>query len=305
LAATGDRLSISGIQTKMPLVLRGGRLEMTEKGGQYILKPIPHGAFQRLEAVPINENLTMQIARQAFGIRVAENALVEFEDGELAYLVRRFDMQEDGTRHLQEDFAQIAGRSEESHGKNYKYDLSYEEIGELIRKHVAAYQVELEKFLHLVVFNYLFHNGDAHLKNFSLIRNEECGDYTLSPAYDLLNTRLHVPYETRTALALLKDDFETESYKFNGFYAYDDFQELANRLGLHPVRFKRFMQSAVNKKREVFSLIDRSALSEECKQVYKESVRDSIRALSYSYAESQRRTGGQDIVRNGSDTSSP
>ena len=288
LATTGKRLSISGIQTKMSLVLRAGRLEMTESGGPYILKPIPHGEFQHLDVVPVNENLTMQIARQVFGIRVAENALVEFEGGELAYLVRRFDVQEDGSRHLQEDFAQIAQRSEESHGKNYKYDSSYEEIGDLIRKHVAAYQVEMEKFVHLVVFNYLVHNGDAHLKNFSLVRNEESGDYTLSPAYDLLCTRLHVPYETRTALALFKDDFETESYRINAYYAYDDFQELANRLGLHAGRFKRFMQFAVSKEAEMSSVIDRSLLSEQCKQVYKDSVRDSIRALSYSYAESRR-----------------
>jgi hypothetical protein len=96
-----------------------------------------------------------------------------------------------------------------------------------------------------------------------------------------------VPYETRTALALFKDDFETESYQINAFYAYDDFQELANRLGLHPARFKRFMRSAVSREREIFSLIGRSALPEECKQVYKQSVRDSIRALSYSYAGSQ------------------
>ena len=46
LAATADKLSISGIQTKMSLALREGRLEMTEAGGQYILKPIPHGEFQ-------------------------------------------------------------------------------------------------------------------------------------------------------------------------------------------------------------------------------------------------------------------
>ena len=288
LATTEKRLSISGIQTKMSLVLRAGRLEMTETGGQYILKPIPYGEFRHLDAVPVNENLTMQIARQVFGLRVAENALVEFEGGGLAYLVRRFDVQEDGTRHLQEDFAQIAERSEESHGKNYKYDSSYEEIGDLIRKHVAAYQVEMEKFLHLVVFNYLVHNGDAHLKNFSLIRNEESGDYTLSPAYDLLCTRLHAPDETRTALDLFKDDFETESHRINAFYAYDDFQELAKRLGLHPVRFKRFMQSAVSKEPEVFSLIDRSALPEECKQGYKKCVRDSMRALSYCYAASQK-----------------
>jgi serine/threonine-protein kinase HipA len=141
----------------------------------------------------------------------------------------------------------------------------------------------MEKFLHLVVFNYLVHNGDAHLKDFSLIRNEESGDYTLTPAYDLLNTRLHVPHETRTALRLFKDDFETESYQINAFYAFDDFQEFANRLGLHPSRFQRFMRSAVSKQLEAFSLIDRSRLSEECKQVYKESVRDSIRALSCSH----------------------
>ena len=256
---------------------------MTETGGQYILKPVPYGELRHLDAVPVNENLTMQIARQVFDLRVAENALVEFEGGELAYLVRRFDVQEDGTRHLQEDFAQIAERSEESHGKNYKYDSSYEEIGDLIRKHVAAYQVEMEKFLHLIVFNYLVHNGDAHLKNFSLIRNEESGDYTLSPAYDLLCTRLHAPDETRTALDLFKDDFETESHRINAFYAYDDFQELANRLGLHPGRFKRFMQSAISKEPEVFSLIDRSVLSAQCKRVYKDSVRDAMRALSYSY----------------------
>ena len=289
LATAGKRLSISGLQTKMPLVLRGGRLELTEAGGQYILKPIPLGELQHLDAVPVNENLTMQIARQVFGIRVAASGLVEFEGGELAYLVRRFDVEEDGSRRLQEDFAQIAGRSEESHGRNYKYDSSYEEIGDLICKHVAAHQVEMEKFLHLVVFNYLVHNGDAHLKNFSLVRNEETGDYTLTPAYDLLCTRLHAPHETRTALALFKDDFETESHRINAFYAYDDFQELAKRLGLHPVRFQRFMRSAVEKAPEIFSLIDRSALSEECRQIYKDCVRDSIRALSYSHAESGRR----------------
>jgi serine/threonine-protein kinase HipA len=49
LAAAGERMSISGIQTKMPLVLRAGRLEMTEAGGQYVLKPIPHGEFQYLD----------------------------------------------------------------------------------------------------------------------------------------------------------------------------------------------------------------------------------------------------------------
>jgi len=126
------------------------------------------------------------------------------------------------------------------------------------------------------------------LKNFSLIRNEEGGDYTLTPAYDLLNTRLHVPNESRTALALFRGDFETESYRINGYYAYDDFQELAHRLELHPGRFQRFMDTAVNKGPEIFALIDRSMLTEQCKQMYKDHVSDSLRALSYSYAKASR-----------------
>jgi serine/threonine-protein kinase HipA len=248
LEAPAEKLSISGIQTKMPLRLRDKQLEMTVSGGDYILKPIPHGEFAQLEAVPLNEHLTMQIARQVFGMRVAENALVTFADGEWAYLARRFDVHKGGSHSLQEDFAQLAQRSEEAYWKNYKYDFSYEEIGGLIRKHVAAHRVEMEKYLQLVVFNYFIHNGDAHLKNFSLFRNDRYGDYTLTPAYDLLDTRLHVPNETRTALALFKDDFETPSFQANGFYAYDDFHELARRLGLRETRFGRMMQGSATRK---------------------------------------------------------
>jgi serine/threonine-protein kinase HipA len=284
-AVSSDRMSISGIQTKISLVFKDGRLEMVGSGGAYILKPIPQGVFQRLPVVPINEHLTMQIARQVFKIEVAENALVEFADGEVAYLVRRFDVQPDGRRALQEDFAQIATRSEEAHGKNYKYDFSYEEIGDLIRRHVAASPVDLERYFTLVVFNYLVHNGDAHLKNFSLLRSEGTGEYRLTPAYDLLNTRLHVPTEARTALELFQGDYATESYAANGFYAYDDFVEFARKLGLVETRYQRILQSFVARKEAVFSLIDRSLLPEDCKQLYKEHVQESVDAIAYSYAD--------------------
>jgi serine/threonine-protein kinase HipA len=284
LKVTADRLSISGIQTKISLVLREGRLEMVDSGGQYILKPIPKGEFERLDIVPINEHLTMQIARKVFDINVAENALVSFEDGELAYIVRRFDVQPDGTCSLQEDFAQIAARSEETHGKNYKYDYSYEEIGDLIRTHVVAHPVDLERYFTLVVFNYFIHNGDAHTKNFSLIRNEQTGEYNLTPAYDLLNTRVHVPTESRTALTLFRDDFETESYQANGFYAYDDFVAFAQRLKLVEKRYKRIIQKFVDAKGAVCALIDCSMLPDECKRLYKAHIEESVRALSYSFS---------------------
>lgn len=52
------------------------------------------------------------------------------------------------------------------------------------------WMVDMKRFFELVVFNYIYANGDAHLKNFSLIRQGE--DFRLTPAYDLLNTALHI-----------------------------------------------------------------------------------------------------------------
>lgn len=152
----------------------------------------------------------------------------------------------------------------------------------MIRQHVAAYVVDLERFFTLIAFNYLVNNGDAHAKNFSLIRNDATREYRLTPAYDLLNTRLHLPDETRTALELFEDDFETESFQANAFYAYDDFAELARRLGLVETRWKRILETFIGKGGEVETLIDASALSDDGKALYKEHVRDRIRALSHS-----------------------
>jgi serine/threonine-protein kinase HipA len=65
-------------------------------------------------------------------MNVPANALVDFKDGSPAYIVRRFD-QTHNQKIQQEDFAQIAQMTSETHGENYKYDLSYEEIAELIQ----------------------------------------------------------------------------------------------------------------------------------------------------------------------------
>lgn len=265
-ASAGQRLSISGYQTKMSLAFKDGQLEMVGVGGQYILKPIPRADLQRVEVMPLNEHLTMQIARQVFESEVADNALVRFANSEPAYLARCFDVPNAGPHRLQEDFAQIAGRSAETHGTNYKYEFSYEEIGDLIQKYVAAHRVDRERYFKLVVFNYLIHNGDAHTKNFSLIRSNETVEYRLTPAYDLLNTRLQLPAETRTALPLFQDDFEPESFEANKFYAHDDFVEFAHRLQLVPKRSESILNAFIDRGDNVVALVDRSSLPEDCKR---------------------------------------
>jgi serine/threonine-protein kinase HipA len=226
----------------------------------------------------------MQIARQMYGIPTAENALIFFKNGKPAYITKRFDVKGDGDSWGKEDFASLAGKTSENSGDEFKYTYSYEAIADLIKKYVAASPVELEKFFKVIVFNYLFSNGDAHLKNFSLIETLS-GDYVLSPAYDLLNTRIHID-DSYFALedGLFKDGYATESYEANGFYAYDDFNEFGLKIGLNEKRKKRILDVFRTAKiDEVKFIISRSYLAEDVKKEYEKAYLDRLQALNYSF----------------------
>jgi len=279
--ALSEQMSISGVQDKISLKIEDNKLMPTSRGGTYLLKPIPLMEYGELiENVAKNEHFTMQLASQVFKLETAKNALIAFSDGELAYLTKRFDRIE-GVKIKQEDFSSLAGYTEQSHGKNYKYDYSYEEIGGLIKKYLPSYKVEVLKFFKLVLFNYLVGNGDAHLKNFSVLQRST-EDYGLSPAYGLLSSSLHIPHESRTALEFFKEH-ETKSFEANGFYAYDDFMALAQFLEIH----QKMAQSVVNdfllKEKEMFKLLDNSFLSDEAKVSYRALIVDRIKALNYSF----------------------
>ena len=226
-----NRLSISGVQLKYSFHQDDKSLMLTDSGGQFILKPIPPSLIAYPDQAPENEHLTMQIAAQVFKIDTAANAIIYFGDKSPAYLTKRFDVKPDGSKYLQEDFAQLSGKQKMTHGDNYKYNGTYEDIGGLIRKYVAASYPTMETFFRTVLFNYLFSNGDAHLKNFSLIQTSS-GDYRLTPAYDLMCTLIHSPGETDTALDLFEGDFETKHYQTYGHHGYPDFMELAKRLSI-------------------------------------------------------------------------
>jgi serine/threonine-protein kinase HipA len=186
------RMSISGVQEKFSVMLDKNKLRLVGENerGSYILKPIPN-AGRMPNQMPANEHLTMQIARQVYGIETAENALIFFNDGSPAYITKRFDVKDDGTKLAQDDFASLAGRTPQTHGEHYKYLGNYLDLFELMQEHIPAYKLEAPKLLKILIFNYLFSNGDAHYKNFSLLETP-MGDYRLSPAYDLLNSRVHI-----------------------------------------------------------------------------------------------------------------
>ena len=263
------RISLSGFQTKISMVLDKNVLRLTNEGeqGTHILKPIPSLLKKRVEA-PANEHLTMQIANQVYGINTAENALIFFKGGEPAYITKRFDVREikEKSKWGQEDFASLAGKT--TLHSNEKYEYSYEEAGLLIQKYVPAWRVEIEKYFSLVVFNFLFSNGDAHLKNFSLLESSK-GDYLLSPAYDLINTKLHVS-DTDFALdkGLFADDFKSKTSKKNGHPSKSDFAEFAKRIGVMKSRFEKLIIPFMKKQPFVETLVGRSFLSDAARRGY-------------------------------------
>jgi serine/threonine-protein kinase HipA len=283
------RISISGVQEKLSLILIKNKLRLSEKGeqGEYILKPIPRD-IKKVSQVPANEHLTMQIAKQVYNISTAENALIFFDNGKPAYLTKRFDIKPSGGKYLQEDFASVANKTKANAGEDFKYEYSYLELSQLITKHINAAEVELEKYFKLIVFNYLFSNGDAHLKNFSLIESAN-GDFIMSPAYDLVCTRIHVQ-DSAMALksGLSEASLDHPSFSALGYYAYDDFLDFGLELGLKETRVRKTLHLMKTENEEVYTLINHSYLDTETKDLYRAYYKENLIRLNISFSKKDK-----------------
>jgi serine/threonine-protein kinase HipA len=193
-AKMAGKMSISGVQEKLSLRLAAGgeRLEVAETGGRYILKPEP----SRYSALPQDEHVTMRLA-SLVEIETPPFGLVRLKDGVLAYLIKRFDRLEDGSKLQVEDFCQLA----EIPAKD-KYEVGSAELCvRLLKKYASEPLIEARKFYRLLVFGWWVANGDMHMKNFSLL-TEADGTRRLSPAYDLVNTRLFFPDDDSMAMMM-------------------------------------------------------------------------------------------------------
>lgn len=268
-----NRISISGVQEKFSVIQEKNKLRLIrgEEQGTHILKPIP-SLGKSVEEMPANEHLTMQIASQIFGIETAANGLVFFKDCTPAYITKRFDVKEDGGKWAQEDFASLGGRTPQTHGEHYKYEGNYLELFELLKKYVPAYPIESIKLFKLIVFNYLFSNGDAHFKNFSLIETPQ-GDFKLSPAYDLLNSRIHI--EDR--------DFALEDGLLPKNLArgkvLEHFFELGKIAGISESQISKIVTSLLKDSSKVEAMAKLSFLSEKTKRNYLQAYQTRLKKL--------------------------
>lgn len=228
------KMSISGVQPKLSVKLThrndDPHLEVTGDGGQYILKP----QVQAFVNLPENEELCMTMAGDV-GIAVPAHCLVHLKDRSLAYVVKRFDRE--GRRKIhQEDFAQILEKQD-------KYTGSVEEIGRRLKEVSEVPGLDVQLFFERVVFNFLIGNGDAHVKNYSVVYNEE-GLVRLAPAYDLLCSRIVIPLEQKESALTIQGQKSRIKRR--------DFDLLAEYLAIpEKVRFTGFTGQRDNFRRRV------------------------------------------------------
>jgi serine/threonine-protein kinase HipA len=188
------RFSLAGVALKFSMLRAGERFTAPGigEGGDWIIK-LPYRQYKN---VPLNEFSMMELAREV-GLNVPEVRLVHrdqltdipadlWPDSEdIAYAIRRFDRTPSrGLIHM-EDFAQVRGFYPRD-----KYKGTFETLAALIYR---RYDVEsLLEFARRLAFNCLIGNGDAHLKNWSLLY-VDARRPVLSPAYDLVATAIYRP----------------------------------------------------------------------------------------------------------------
>jgi serine/threonine-protein kinase HipA len=177
------RFSLAGVQLKFSGLMdspKGLTIPTDGVGGDWIVKlPSP-----RFEAVPENEYAMTANLPEAFGQSLA---------------VRRFDRPGSGQRVHIEDFAQVFRVYPENKYKT----ASFGSIARVLW--LEAGEQAITEYARRLAFIALIGNGDAHLKNWSLIYRDG-RRAALSPAYDLVAT---VPYIAGDRLALSLGDTRT------------------------------------------------------------------------------------------------
>jgi len=169
------------------------RLSQSYRGATHIAKLWEANEFPQLAA---NEYFCLRAAQRC-GLDVPPFRLAE--DG-LALVIDRFDLRSDGSYRGFEDFCVLNARSTAE-----KYRGSYETA---IMKRFQQFAnspyvfADMEKLFTLIALNCAIRNGDAHLKNFSILYDDVLGEARLAPVYDLVTT---TAYLTQDRMALTMD----------------------------------------------------------------------------------------------------
>lgn len=139
-----------------------------------------------------NEYFCMKAARRA-GLDTAECEMSD--DGE-ALIVKRFDTRPDGSCIGMEDACSLTGTMADR-----KYEGSIEGMTKALKANLGSNWNSTRKdVFKLIVLNCVLRNGDAHLKNFSVLYDSPLGEVRLSPVYDIVTNCAYAGIEEGMAM---------------------------------------------------------------------------------------------------------
>ena len=192
LAATLGKASLSGVQRKLLVV----------KDGKYYRPVGPKELSTHIAKLTSgnHENLIELEYLTTLAIRklLPNDDVVDLEVSAVAsikehvLIISRFArvMTSSGIKRLHfEEFNQVLGRS----SGDEKYEGSYEEMGQFIRKTAACIPAEADRLFNRILACFLVGNTDAHFKNFAMFHTRD--GLRLTPSYDLVASSIYPEYQ--------------------------------------------------------------------------------------------------------------
>ncbi len=220
-----NKFSLAGVQMKFSMKEKDGRYNLSKGDvlGDWIVKT----PSTKHKDVPVNEYTAMKLA-ELVGVDIPEIKLVELKnldnlpqinlpDEKLAFAIKRFDRAQIKKRDVRihtEDFAQVLVKY-----AHEKYNsANYEQIGRIIYGYSGDGLADAQQFARRLLSNILLANGDAHLKNWSLIYSDKITP-RISPAYDIVTTSVYIDGERNYALNLgkTKDWYDVSMANFKSW----------------------------------------------------------------------------------------
>ena len=218
-----NKFSLAGVQMKFSMKEKDGRYNLSKSGdlGDWIIKT----PSTKHKDVPVNEFSAMTLA-SLVGVDIPEIKLVDMSqldnlpqinlpDEAFAFAIKRFDRQESNRVHM-EDLAQVLVKY-----PHEKYNsANYEQIGRVLYEFSGDALADVQQFARRLLVNILLANGDAHLKNWSLLYEDKVTP-RLSPAYDIVTTSVYIDGERNFALNLGKTK-DWYAVSFENFKAWSE-----------------------------------------------------------------------------------
>lgn len=239
-----NKFSLAGVQMKFSMKEKDGRYNLSKSGdlGDWIIKT----PSTKHKDVPVNEFSAMTLA-SLVGVDIPEIKLVDMSqldnlpqinlpDEAFAFAIKRFDRQESNRVHT-EDFAQVLVKY-----PHEKYNsANYEQIGRVLYEFSGDALADVQQFARRLLVNILLANGDAHLKNWSLLYEDKVTP-RLSPAYDIVTTSVYIDGERNFALNLGKT---------KDWYAvsFENFKAWSEKSGIPWRAIKPHLEDVMNKAR--------------------------------------------------------